>query len=184
MGERVAAGDGGVTVASCHALQVYLSDGTCHLLHHECALLAITDIGGVLRALDVCSPCHDATRATITGRCDECWCCGIARGVSRVLRCAESTPVPRPRSLRDCRAGRGVRGRRQEVMHLDSAKGRGARTGRVTRADLTRGGKSEQDALEAWNGQIDAQEATYSQVSGLIVDNSRCRCSGCRRRSV
>lgn len=42
----MAAGNGEVTVASCHALEVYLSGSTCHLLHHECALLVITDIGG------------------------------------------------------------------------------------------------------------------------------------------
>ncbi len=62
-----------MAVASHHRGEVYLSGSTDHLRHHRWALLCISDIGGAHGESDACSPCHDAARVTLTGRCDECW---------------------------------------------------------------------------------------------------------------
>jgi hypothetical protein len=58
----VTAGDTEVAVTSRREGEEYLGGGVCQLLHHESALLGITDIGGVLRAPDAYHPCHDAAR--------------------------------------------------------------------------------------------------------------------------
>lgn len=74
-----------MAVTSRHEGGEYLGGGVCRLLHHESALLGITDIEGVLRALDAYHPCHDATRVTLTGTCGQRWRCGKATRVSPLL---------------------------------------------------------------------------------------------------